>query len=127
MSEPDADSVVGVVIPAYNAAATLDETLCSVRAQTYLTLEIIVVDDGSRDATPEIALRHAAGDRRVRLIRQANAGVAAARNRGIEETRADLVAPIDADDLWAPTKIARQMEVLRRASPETALVYTWSA
>lgn len=121
------EAAVTVVVPAYNAEATLDETLRSVRAQTHRALEILVVDDGSRDGTPEIALAHAAADRRVRLIRQDNAGVAAARNRGIEEARAALVAPVDADDLWAPTKIEGQVAALRRGGPRVALVYTWSA
>ena len=89
--------------------------------------EILVVDDGSRDRTPEIAAAHAAADPRVRLVRQANAGVAAARNRGIAEARAALVAPMDADDLWAPTKIERQLAALRRGGPGVGLVYTWSA
>ena len=120
------EDAVTAIIPAYNAEATLDETLRSVRAQTHRALEILVVDDGSRDGTPAIALAHAAADPRVRLIRQDNAGVAAARNRGIEEARATLIAPVDADDLWAPTKIERQVAALRRGGPRVALVYTWS-
>jgi len=118
---------VSVVIPAYNAEATLDETLRSVRAQTHRALEIIVVDDGSRDGTPSIAQAHAAADPRVRVIQQDNAGVAAARNRGIEEARAGLVAPVDADDLWSPDKIERQVAALHRGGSRVALVYTWSA
>lgn len=87
---PDAgrdQSLVTVVIPAYNAAHTIDETLRSVRSQTHRNLEILVVDDGSRDATPAIVANHAAIDARVRLIVQENAGVAAARNRGIAEAK----------------------------------------
>ena len=123
---PDPDAVTAV-IPAYNAEATLDETLRSVRAQTHRALEIIVVDDGSRDGTAEIARAHAREDPRLRVVQQPNAGVAAARNLGIALARAALVAPVDADDLWAPTKIARQVAVLRAAGPQTGLVYTWSA
>ncbi|MBX6745477.1 MAG: glycosyltransferase family 2 protein [Acetobacteraceae bacterium] len=118
---------VTVVVPAYNAAGTIDETLRSVRAQTLRELEILVVDDGSQDGTPEIVLRHAAVDPRVRLIRQSNAGVAAARNRGIQEARAEFVAPVDADDLWHVRKIERQMQAIRAGGPEVALVYTWFA
>lgn len=121
------EEVVSVVIPAYNAEATLDETLRSVRSQTYRNLEIVVVDDGSRDGTVAIAKRHAAADRRVRLIEQANGGVAAARNRGIAETGGRYIAPVDADDLWAPEKIARQMEAMRSGGGRVGLVYTWYA
>lgn len=125
---PDAavGPLVSVVIPAFNAAATLDQTLQSVRAQTHRCLDIIVVDDGSTDATAEIALSHASADPRIRLVRQANGGVAAARNAGVRLARGELVAPIDADDLWAPTKIERQVAALA-ANPEAMLAYTWYA
>jgi glycosyltransferase involved in cell wall biosynthesis len=123
LSEP----LVTVVIPAYNASATIDETLASVRAQTHRNLEIVVVDDGSRDATTDLVLNQAKVDPRIRLIRQANAGVAAARNRGIAEASAELIAPVDADDLWRPDKIARQVSALDEGGARVALVYTWFA
>lgn len=123
-SQPD--QLVGVIIPAYEAASTLDETLRSVRAQTYRHLDIIVVDDGSRDSTGAVALRHAELDPRVRLIRQENAGVAAARNAGVAATTAEFIAPIDADDVWAPDKIERQVELMR-ANPRATLCYSWFA
>lgn len=119
--------LITVIIPAYNAAATLNETLCSVRGQTYQDLEILVVDDGSKDETAAIAEHHAEADIRVRLIRQGNAGVAAARNNALQQARGNWVAPIDADDLWHPEKIARQVEIMRAASPRVALVYNWFA
>jgi glycosyltransferase involved in cell wall biosynthesis len=118
---------VGVVVPAYNAALTIDETLRSIRAQTYGNLEILIVDDGSTDATLEIACAHAACDPRIRIIKQSNAGVAAARNRGVAESTAEFIAPIDADDLWHPTKIQRQMEALESGGPRVGLVYCWYA
>jgi glycosyltransferase involved in cell wall biosynthesis/peptidoglycan/xylan/chitin deacetylase (PgdA/CDA1 family) len=124
---PGKQKLVSVVIPAYNAAHTIDETLRSARFQTHRNLEILVVDDGSQDATPAIVSKHAALDARVRLITQANSGVAAARNRGIAEANSDLVAPLDADDLWAPAKIERQLEALWQAGEKAALVYTWFA
>ncbi|MEI9421172.1 glycosyltransferase family 2 protein [Mesorhizobium sp. Cs1299R1N1] len=116
---------VSVIIPAYNAQDTIDETLRSVRSQSYKALEIIVVDDGSRDQTVAIARRHMEIDPRVRLIEQANAGVAAARNRGWQAARSDLIAFVDADDLWAPTKIERQMAVFDRTDEKVGLVYCW--
>ena len=119
--------LVTAVVPAYNAEKTIDETLKSVRAQTYRNLEILVVDDGSTDGTPALVEAHASADPRVRLIRQANAGVAAARNRGISESAADFVAPIDADDLWMPTKIEKQMAAMRSRGPRCGLVYTWQS
>jgi glycosyltransferase involved in cell wall biosynthesis len=119
--------LVSVIIPAYNAAATLDETLRSVRSQTHRNLEIIVVDDGSRDETVAIARRHAMRDPRLRVLAQRNGGVAAARNHGIAASSAELVAPVDADDLWAPEKIEKQLAALRAGGERVALVYTWHA
>lgn len=119
--------LVSVIVPAYNAAATLDETLRSIRSQTHREIEILVVDDGSKDATAEIARRHAEQDPRVRLIIQENAGVAAARNRGIAECKGEIIAPVDADDLWSPDKIERQLRALQEGGERVGLVYTWYA
>ena len=115
---------VAVVIPAYNAAETLAETLESVLNQTHTALEIVVVDDGSTDNTRSIAEAFAERDSRVRVIGQPNGGVARARNTGIAATTAEFVAPVDADDLWHPEKIARQLEVMRTGGPELGFVYT---
>lgn len=104
--------LVSAIVPAFNAEQTIDRTLLSVRAQTHSELEIIVVDDGSTDGTVARVYAHAAQDLRVRLVLQPNGGVAAARNRGIAESRAEFVAPVDADDLWHPDKIARQFAVM---------------
>jgi len=121
---PTARNLVTVVVPAYNSEATLHETLSSARAQTHANIEIIVVDDGSLDATAAIVRQHADEDSRVRLVQQENGGVARARNRGISEARGDLIAPLDADDLWAPEKLQRQLEVLHERGDKVALVYT---
>ncbi|UCI34542.1 glycosyltransferase family 2 protein [Mesorhizobium sp. B4-1-4] len=117
--------LVSVIIPAHNAQDTIDETLRSVRSQTHRALEIIVVDDGSRDQTIAIARRHMEIDPRMRLIEQANAGVAAARNTGWQAARSNLIAFVDADDLWAPTKIERQLAVFDRTDEKVGLVYCW--
>ena len=124
---PTCAPLVTAIIPACNAGRTIDETLRSVREQTYGNLEILVVDDGSTDDTALRAEAHAQADPRVRLIRQDNAGVAAARNRAVAEARGDFIAPIDADDLWMPTKIQKQMRTMLARGPRCGLVYTWQA
>lgn len=114
---------VAVVVPAYNAERTIDKTLESVRSQTHRNLDIIVVDDGSTDGTVARVETHVRADPRVRLLRQANAGVAAARNLGIKAATSEFVAPTDADDVWHPEKIQRQLEVFRN-KPDVGLVCT---
>ena len=121
------DELVSVIVPAYNAEATLPATLASIRAQTYEHLEILVVDDGSRDGTARLVVEAGKADPRIRLITQENAGVAAARNRGIDQAKGLYIAPVDADDLWQSRKIERQLRTLRSAGPDTALVYGWNA
>jgi len=120
MSRP----LVTVVIPAFNASRTIAATLDSVVAQTYDNLEILVVDDGSTDSTAEIVLAYRDRDPRITLIKQANGGVAAARNTGIKVARGHYIAPIDADDIWHPAKIEKQMVVLLAGGPEMGLVYS---
>lgn len=116
---------VGVVIPAYNAAATIDETLFSVRAQTWRDLDIVVVDDGSNDDTSTLVRNHMREDRRVRLVQSTNGGVARARNTGIEEVKADLIACVDADDLWHSRKVELQLDAFEQAKGKPGLVYCW--
>jgi len=117
--------LVSVVIPAFNSAATIAATLRSVAGQTHEALEIIVVDDGSTDATPETVEQFARGDARVRLVRQPNTGPSAARNTGIARATADLIAPLDADDLWHPTKLEKQLARLRQGGDEVGMVACW--
>jgi glycosyltransferase involved in cell wall biosynthesis len=101
--------VVSVVIPAYNAARFLPDALDSVLAQTFRDLEVLVIDDGSTDATPETLARYRSP---VRCIRQSNAGVSTARNRGIAEACGRYVAFLDADDTWMPHRLENQMKAL---------------
>jgi glycosyltransferase involved in cell wall biosynthesis len=115
--------LVSVVVPAFNAAKTISETLRSISQQTYSTLEIVVVDDGSTDETAAIARRHGEADPRMRVVSKSNGGVASARNAGIGCTKGPFVAFIDADDIWHPTKIAKQLQVLLAGGPGMALVY----
>lgn len=100
------------------------ETIASAQAQSCADIEIIVVIDGSTDRSTEIARENAKQDDRIRVIEQDNAGVAAARNAGAEAARGRFIAPLDADDLWHPTKLSRQLAVFER-DPATGLVYTW--
>jgi len=123
-------SAVSVVLPAYNAARTLAGSIASVRAQTWSDWELIVVDDGSRDATAELAQELGRLDRRIRLIRQRNRGVSAARNAGIDAARGRYLAFLDADDRWLPRKLARQLEFMQSIdSPFSATAYRrqWGA
>jgi teichuronic acid biosynthesis glycosyltransferase TuaG len=104
-----------VVIPASNAATYIAQTLESVLRQSYSHFEVLVVDDGSRDATRSIVERYAACDPRVRLIAlsEASGGPSRPRNAGIRESRGDYVALLDADDLWGPDKLLHDAEFLR--------------
>lgn len=97
---------VSVIIPTYNYGRFIREAIESALGQTAAPLEVIVVDDGSTDETAEVVAEF--GDR-VRYIRQENAGVGAARNRGVEESTGEFVAFLDADDYWAPTKLEKQL------------------
>jgi glycosyltransferase involved in cell wall biosynthesis len=109
---------LAVVVPAYNAAEHLTQTLASVAAQVHPPREVIVVDDGSTDRTAAIA--DAAG---ARVIRQANAGVAAARNAGVRAACAPWIAFLDADDRWLPHFTARVAEAAR-ACPDIGAIFT---
>ncbi|PKP71886.1 MAG: glycosyltransferase family 2 protein [Alphaproteobacteria bacterium HGW-Alphaproteobacteria-4] len=99
----------GVVIPAYNAERTLAEALGSVLNQTVPPAEIVVVDDGSTDATAEIAAR---ASPLVRVLRQHNTGPGGATTRGAQAIGAPILAFLDADDLWLPDKMRLQLRVL---------------
>ncbi|OSQ47607.1 glycosyltransferase family 2 protein [Marivita geojedonensis] len=114
-----------IVVPAFNVQETLAETLRALLAQTYPDFEIIVVDDGSSDDTPQIA-RSFESDPRLRVIRQANRGLAGARNTGIAAARGEVIGFCDADDLWVPAKLATHMAHLN-AHPEVGISYSGSA
>ncbi len=100
-------------MPAYNAEKTIVDSVGSVLEQTYGNWELIVVDDGSRDDTSR-RVETAFSDPRIRLFRQENAGVAAARNAGMSRARGDLIAFLDSDDLWTPDKLEKQTAVFAR-------------
>ncbi|PZO14602.1 MAG: glycosyl transferase family 2 [Leptolyngbya foveolarum] len=118
--------LVSVIIPAYNAERFIARTLSSVLKQTYQNLEIIIVDDGSNDGTAEIIQQYQKIDNRLILLQQANAGVAAARNLAICHAKGELIAPLDADDIWYPQNIEKQVQCMMAASARVGLVYAWS-
>ena len=103
---------VSLVMPAFDAERTVGAAISSALWQTYRDLEVVVVDDGSRDATGEIA---AAFPEPVRLVRQENGGVASARNRGIAESRGELIAFCDADDVLLPRHLEALLQIFDRA------------
>jgi glycosyltransferase involved in cell wall biosynthesis len=111
---------VSVIIPTYNGATWIKATIESALQQSYANLEIIVVDDGSQDSTPDILGNFGA---RIRVLRTAHAGVGGARNAAIEHARGQYLAFLDHDDLWAEEKISRQVEYLER-HPQVVVVYT---
>lgn len=112
--------LVSVIIPAYNAAAYVAEAVDSVLAQDYPAVEVIVVNDGSKDDTLEVLKRYG---ERIRVIDQANAGPPRARNAGLAAVRGEFVAFLDADDVWLPTKLSAQVAHLQ-AHPDVGTVFT---
>lgn len=118
--------LVSVIIPTYNADHYIETTLNSVRSQTYKNIEVIVIDDGSQDQTAEIVRSVAQQDGRIILLQQPNSGVAAARNFGIQKAQGELIAPIDADDIWYPENLEKQLQCFLQAEPSVGLVYGWS-
>jgi peptidoglycan/xylan/chitin deacetylase (PgdA/CDA1 family) len=115
-----------VVIPAHNAAATLDETLASLAAQTFVDWEAIVVDDGSTDQTVSVAGAWTARDSRIRLLRRPRGGVGASRNAGIEAARSDWLLFLDADDWLLPRHLARMTRRLRADARLDAVHCAWA-
>jgi cellulose synthase/poly-beta-1,6-N-acetylglucosamine synthase-like glycosyltransferase len=124
-SLPPAPVLVTVVIPAYQCAQYIAETLNSVVAQTFASYEIIVVNDGSPDTEAldqALAPYLAQHPGKIRYIRQLNGGPSAARNRGMREARGKYIAFLDSDDTWLPSHLAKQIELLE-SDPSLALVY----
>jgi len=118
-------SKVSVIVPAYQAEATLERTLRSVLEQTWRDIEVLVIDDGSTDQTRMVAEALAAVDRRIKVFGHPNAGVAASRNLGIAHANGAFIAPIDADDVWHPRKLELQLDRFAQAGSRVGLVYNW--
>jgi glycosyltransferase involved in cell wall biosynthesis len=114
--------VVSYVIAAYNHEKFIEELLQSIRAQTFREIEIVVVDDGSSDATAAIAQRLAETDCRITVHTQPNAGVVSARNAGIDRSTGEYISIVDSDEILPPDRTARMVHVLQR-DPTVALVF----
>lgn len=113
---------VSVIIPAFNAAATIERALDSVRAQADVSVEVIIINDGSSDNTAEVVERAIRPGEPVQLIHMPkNSGVSAARNAGLRLARGKYVAFLDADDIWLPGKLRKQIDAIQR-NPAITLV-----
>ncbi len=115
---------VSVIIPTHNRQPLLMRAIRSVLEQTYKDLECIVVDDASTDATPQ-AIQSIADERLVYLRHERNRGASGARNTGIRVARGSLIAFLDDDDEWLPTKLAKQVPLLTELPEEYGMVYCW--
>ncbi len=115
---------VSIIIPAYNAMDYLPQALESVLKQPFCNFEVLIINDGSSDDIVEWSSQ--VTDPRIKLISQEHQGVSAARNTGINNSQGKYIAFIDADDLWEPTKLEKQVNCLE-TNPQAGLVYTWTA
>ena len=118
---PGIPGLVSVIIPCYNRADIVRDTIDSVLAQTYRNFEVLLIDDGSTDNTREIIASY--DDRRIRYFYRLNGGLSAARNSGLDAARGEFIAFVDSDDLWANWKLSAQVEIFRR-HPEAGLIWT---
>ena len=116
-------SLVSVIIPCYNAAPWIEETLHCVTNQSHSNLEVIVVDDGSTDETWAALQRFV--DPRIRLFKQPNAGAATARNVGLQSARGTFIQFLDADDVMSPGKIAAQLLAAESLGPNWVFAARW--
>lgn len=113
-----AEPTISVIMATYNHARTIDAALTSILQQAYARIEIIVIDDGATDETPEIVQRvKAATGAAIRYVRQANAGLPAAHNRGLRLAQGEIIAFLDSDDLWPPERLPAQLACFHQPDP----------
>jgi teichuronic acid biosynthesis glycosyltransferase TuaG len=117
------DPLVSVIMPAFNAEKYIEESINSVIGQTFLNWELIIINDGSTDSTEHIAGKYAATDARVKLVTQENKRLGAARNTGILNSKGNWIAFLDADDLWMPDKLKKQLCVAK-TEPKAGVIFT---
>jgi teichuronic acid biosynthesis glycosyltransferase TuaG len=113
--------LVSIITPMYNGARFVGQTIDSVLTQTYGNWEMFVIDDGSKDNGPDIVREYAAVDPRIKLLSQANAGSAAARNKGIKAANGQYIALLDADDTWNADFLEQQLTLMKERN--ALLVY----
>lgn len=114
---------ISVIIPAYNCEKTIRQTIESVLKQTFTDFELIVINDGSQDATLDII--SSIKDPRIKIYSYPNAGVSASRDRGVTQASGEFIAFLDADDLWTPNKLESQLKLLQD-NPLFAVAYSWT-
>lgn len=117
--------LVSVLMPVYNGEKFLAETIENILAQSYGHIELIIVDDGSTDASYDIATRYTTIDQRVKVFKQPNAGAGAARNRAFDESTGEYIMYMDADDLISDAKIERQVHILQENDRHTVVSCEW--
>lgn len=115
--------LISVVIPVFNGQNTIKETVESVLCQTFQDYELIIINDGSTDSTVEVIL--SISDPRIKLFNYPNAGLSASRNRGVTHAKGEYISFIDADDLWTPDKLEKQLNKLQE-NPQAVLAYSWT-
>ncbi len=114
--------LISIIIPVYNSEKTIKETIESVLNQTFINLEVIIINDGSQDLSLNVI--SSIQDPRIKVFSYRNAGVAVSRNRGIAKASGKFIAFIDADDLWTSDKLEAQLKALQ-SNPQAAVAYSW--
>ncbi|WP_414622130.1 glycosyltransferase [Calothrix sp. CCY 0018] len=114
---------ISVIVPVFNGEKTIEETINSILNQTFQNIEIIIINDGSTDATLETIKN--ISDSRIKVFSYPNAGLSASRNRGIDRAKGEYISFIDADDLWTPDKLELQWQALQ-SNQEAAVAYSWT-
>jgi len=118
----DENPLVTIITPTYNRAAFLPQAIDGVLAQTYENFELIIVDDGSTDNSPEILSEYQSKDERIRVYRQENQGQSIARNKAITEARGEFICFLDSDNYWAPDKLEQQLNLFE-TNPSVDVIY----
>ncbi|MBA3922877.1 MAG: glycosyltransferase [Nostocaceae cyanobacterium] len=115
--------LISIIIPAYNSEKTIGQTIQSALKQTFSDFELIIINDGSQDATIDIISNFK--DLRIKTFSYPNAGLSISRSRGFERAVGEFISYLDADDLWTPNKLSSQLQALQN-NPDAAVAYSWT-